>query len=92
MSSAFAEIKCIGYVQGVGYRYFCSQKAKQFNLSGWVKNCPDGTVELAVEGEKEIIEDYISLLKDGPQSAEVTDVLVHWGEKLPNFSNFEIRY
>ncbi|KAA3634230.1 MAG: acylphosphatase [Calditrichaeota bacterium] len=92
MSSASAEIKCIGNVQGVGYRYFCLQKAKQHNLTGWVKNCPDGTVDLAIEGEKQTIEEFITLLKEGPRAAEVTDVLIHWGEKLHKFSNFEIRY
>ena len=41
-----------GRVQGVGFRYYAVNKANQLGLTGWVKNLPDGTVEMEVQGEE----------------------------------------
>lgn len=54
-----------GRVQGVGFRYSAQQKAMELNLVGWVKNKPDGTVELEVEGDRSYVSEYIEALKSG---------------------------
>jgi len=54
-----------GHVQGVGFRFTAQQKANKYNLLGWVKNNPDGTVELEVEGPEENINLFINELEKG---------------------------
>lgn len=92
MSYCRAIIKCHGLVQGVGYRYFCHRTAKEIGLTGWVKNCPDRTVELLVEGKNNEIEILLEELKIGPASASVTKIDVNWSEFKNEFSEFEIRF
>lgn len=73
-----------GYVQGVGYRYFCRRKAEEYNIRGYVKNNFNGDVELEAEGDLSLIKDFIKELKIGPSNASVKDVII---EELD--SNFE---
>lgn len=48
-------IRFYGKVQGVGFRYHATYKARLLGLTGWVRNCYDGTVEMEVQGEAEAI-------------------------------------
>lgn len=54
-----------GRVQGVGFRFSAQQKAIELQLTGWVQNKFDGTVEIEVEGEKEKVEQFISHVEKG---------------------------
>lgn len=63
-----------GRVQGVSYRYFTQQTATELELTGWVRNLPDGTVEVQVAGDSEVIERFRSRLLEGPRFARVDDV------------------
>lgn len=51
-----------GSVQGVGFRYYSVNKAKQLGLTGWVRNLYDGTVEMEVQGEESGIDELILFL------------------------------
>lgn len=53
-----------GRVQGVGFRYYAVQKANQLGLTGWVKNLYDGSVEMEVEGQEELIDQLILFLQN----------------------------
>jgi acylphosphatase len=53
-----------GHVQGVGFRYYAVNKANQLGLTGWVKNLPDGTVEMEVQGEEPLIDQLIIFLQN----------------------------
>ena len=53
-----------GRVQGVGFRYYAVNKANQLGLTGWVKNLPDGTVEMEVQGEDPLIDQLIIFLQN----------------------------
>lgn len=53
-----------GHVQGVGFRYYAVQKANQLGLTGWVKNLYDGSVEMEVEGQEELIDQLIIFLQN----------------------------
>ena len=53
-----------GRVQGVGFRYYAVQKANQLGLTGWVKNLYDGSVEIEVEGQEELIDQLIIFLQN----------------------------
>lgn len=53
-----------GRVQGVGFRYYAVNKANQLGLTGWVKNLPDGTVEMEVQGEEPLIDQLVIFLQN----------------------------
>ncbi|MEK9177917.1 MAG: acylphosphatase [Patescibacteria group bacterium] len=88
------QIKAIisGRVQLVMYRDFARRKAKELGIVGMVENFPDGTVLVVAEGEKEVLDKYISTLEKGPILARVDNVSVAWGEPNGTFSDFMIVY
>lgn len=71
-----AEILVTGRVQGVYYRGFTQQAAVELELSGWVRNLPDGRVHAMVEGPRTKVEELVSRLRVGPPRAVVTDLSV----------------
>ena len=73
-----AEIFVSGMVQGVGYRFFTQRAAEELNLSGWVRNLPDGRVQAEAEGPRPRIEEWLARLRVGPRMSSVTDVAVTW--------------
>ena len=52
-----------GRVQGIGFRAFVQQKANELGLSGWTRNLPDGNVEIEVEGTKDQIDTFLSIIQ-----------------------------
>ncbi len=92
MNSVGAIILISGVVQGVGYRYYCYNRARNLGLNGWVKNNRDNTVSAQVEGDRSLIESLIEELKVGPQSAVVSNVNVEWIEFKGEFSDFKLTY
>jgi acylphosphatase len=85
-----AHIWISGKVQGVFYRDNTQRWASSLGLSGWVKNLPDGRVEVLVEGEKDSIESLERKLKEGPPLSRVDDVQTEWEEYRGEFFNFRI--
>jgi len=63
-----------GRVQGVGYRYFAMRGAKALGLNGYVKNLFNNDVEVWVEGDDKIIEQFIQLLKKGSGFSRVENI------------------
>jgi acylphosphatase len=63
-----------GRVQGVGFRWFVRVQARRLNLSGWVANRPDGTVEVAALGDQEKLDELKRQLTRGPDGAHVTSL------------------
>ncbi len=90
MSSVGAEIKVEGFVQGVGFRFFCHRLASSLNISGWVRNNPDGSVLIRAEGDRSQLEEMIKSLKVGPRAAQVKDVKVRWLPFSGEFKSFEV--
>ena len=63
-----------GYVQGVGYREFTRRAALRLNVSGWVRNRPDGAVEALIRGPPAAVEALIAEMRKGPRSAAVNSL------------------
>lgn len=79
-----------GLVQGVGYRYFCYRKAKEYSVNGYAKNNFNGNVDLVIEGEKGLVEDFIRELRTGPVNASVSSVVLEELEFNNEFDDFSI--
>lgn len=80
-----------GRVQGVGFRYFVLRAANGSGVTGWVRNCPDGTVEALARGGAEAIDRFRSALRSGPPSSAVTAVDESEAPDFEGMSAFEIR-
>ncbi len=63
-----------GRVQGVSYRYFTQQQARELELTGWVRNLADGSVEVQVAGDSEVLERFRLRLEAGPRFGRVDGV------------------
>lgn len=80
-----------GIVQGVNFRYATRREAQRLLLTGWVRNRPDGTVEVIAEGPQAQLERLLDFLRSGPPMARVTGVEVNWQPATGEFAAFEIR-
>ncbi len=80
-----------GRVQGVGFRWFVRQRARALDLRGFVRNCPDGTVEVVAEGSGRALSALEEQLRAGPRLAMV-DRVVPSDLAVPDrrFVSFEI--
>jgi acylphosphatase len=63
-----------GRVQGVGFRQFVSRAARIEGLHGWVRNLPDGRVEIQAEGDREALDRFERHVRQGPPAAHVDDL------------------
>ena len=79
-----------GMVQGVGFRYFIHHHARQLGLTGWVRNLPNGDVEIQAEGNREFVESLVTYARRGPRLAVVSNVRLEWKESSSQFTSFEI--
>ncbi|MCB1674766.1 MAG: acylphosphatase [Halioglobus sp.] len=79
-----------GQVQGVFYRASTRARAQELDLTGWVRNCSDGSVELEASGDAEALRQLEAWLWQGPERARVTAVEVAAGTGEP-VSGFEVR-
>ncbi len=78
MKAAQVKLVISGRVQGVAFRYATREKARDLGVSGWVRNLPDGSVEVEASGPKEIVEKLIHWCRGGPPNAQVQKVSVEW--------------
>ena len=79
-----------GDVQGVGYRFFAQRAAARHQVIGYVRNCPDGTVEALAEGSADDVEEFKKDLATGPQWSAVEHVEEINLEPTGQFSSFRI--
>lgn len=68
-----------GRVQGVGFRNYIEFKARQFDITGWVRNRHDGSVEAMIQGTPDNVDALIACAHRGPPGAAVTSVTVSEG-------------
>ncbi|MBL4804778.1 MAG: acylphosphatase [Alphaproteobacteria bacterium] len=84
-------LRIYGRVQGVSYRYWTQTTAHGLDLSGWVRNCNDGSVEAMVHGPEKTVQDLITACNDGPPMAEVEKIDVKDSADDEWFDGFEIK-
>jgi len=82
-----------GRVQGVYFRYFVRNVARNLGLEGYVRNLASGdAVEIKAEGENRQLDRLLEQLKTGPPGARVKRVEIDWSDYTGQFDNFSIGY
>lgn len=87
-----SEFHCIvtGRVQGVSFRNFVKAIAEELQLTGFVANLPDGSVEVLAQGEYGILKVFENHLQTGPDTAKVSNLYEEWNEPTKDFDDFKI--
>ena len=80
-----------GRVQGVGFRYFAQHSARRVGLDGWVRNTPDGGVEVEAAGEPDALDRFEGELRSGPPGARISAVEVTVLPDAPTDRGFRIQ-
>ena len=91
MASIGRHVRVTGLVQGVFFRAWAQGHARELGISGWIRNCADGSVEAHLAGEEGDVARMIERLRRGPSNARVEDVAV---EEAPPEARgrFEVRH
>ncbi len=84
------KLRVTGVVQGVGYRAWAKRLAGMLGVKGYVRNMPDGSVEMVVCAEDKIITVMINAAKKGPAASVVKNVEVFDTDFKPEKEEFEI--
>ena len=79
-----------GRVQGVGFRYTAKTVAAGFEITGTVRNLPDGRVELIAEGDRAELEAYRDAIRGAGLAGFIRDERVDWAAAKNEFHGFEI--
>jgi acylphosphatase len=87
-----ARVWVSGFVQGVGFRHYAVREAERRGVKGWVRNLPDGRVELLLQGESDAVESMIAWCRKGPPYASVKDVAILWEEPEPGLVDFHVEF
>jgi acylphosphatase len=80
-----------GRVQGVGFRWFVEREAHILQIAGWVRNNPDGSVEVFAQGTREQLIGLSAKLHEGPRAARVDDVEQFDAEPVSSLNSFQVR-
>jgi acylphosphatase len=84
-------IRLTGLVQGVFFRAWAQGHARELGISGWIRNCPDGSVEAHLTGEEDAVARMIERLRRGPSNARVEDLVVE-DSQPESVGRFEVRH
>jgi acylphosphatase len=90
MERVARHVRITGRVQGVFFRAWTRDEAKRGAVAGWVRNCPDGSVEAHLEGDLAAVRWLIDKMAYGPEGARVDNVEVRDAE-AEGLSGFEVR-
>jgi acylphosphatase len=85
------KVRVFGRVQGVFFRQWAVNQARALGVSGWVRNCPDATVEAHLVGDEESVSKMIEAMREGPSQARVEDITVESVEP-EEASGFSVRH
>lgn len=87
-----AHVLIAGQVQGVNFRAYARDRARQAGVEGWVRNLSDGRVEAVFEGSRSAVQRMVSWCYSGPTHAEVEKVEVAWEDPTGKEGSFSIRW
>ena len=79
-----------GQVQGVWFRRYTQEKARELGITGWVRNESDGTVTVVAEGNDKLLIKLAKWLEIGSPDANVDTLKVNWGDAKEKLNSFEV--
>lgn len=85
-------LKIFGRVQGINYRWFVIDTAKNSGITGWVRNCSDGSVELQAQGMAKDLKDFENALKNNHPIATIRKIEIQKLPLLKGETDFRITY
>jgi len=85
-------VRVVGVVQGVWFRKSTQQQALRLGLTGWVRNCSDGSVQLEAQGDENALNALCAWCRRGPPAARVDELSRESIEALPGERHFDVRY
>ena len=74
MARVGKSIRISGHVQGVFFRAWSAEQARDLGVTGWIRNCPDGSVEAHLSGEEQAVAALIDRMRRGPPGAQVANL------------------
>ena len=89
--TARVHLQIRGRVQGVYFRASTVEQAQRLGITGWVRNCLDGSVEVMADGKKAELEKLIGWCRKGPSGALVKEVQTEWEASTQEFYSFSIK-
>lgn len=90
MNLVRATVRIKGVVQGVNFRYFTRRTALEHNLTGSVRNLPNGDVEAIFEGRESEVRKVLDWCRQGPSGARVEEILIDWEDYKGDFDEFRV--
>jgi acylphosphatase len=90
MTEIARHVRVTGRVQGVFYRAWAQGQARELGVSGWIRNCPDGSVEAHLGGDEHCVARMIERMERGPSNAQVEHIEVE-DAAAENLGRFELR-
>lgn len=91
MTRIARRVRVTGRVQGVFFRAWTRDEAQSLGVTGWVRNCSDGSVEAQLEGDPEAIDELLDLIREGPPDARVDNLSVEEADP-EGLGSFEVRH
>ena len=91
MEDVTLRVEVRGKVQGVSFRYFVVEKAQSLGINGYVTNLPDPrSLEVVAEGGRNVVEELLGHIRQGPRWARVDEVETCWSEALQAYPDFRV--
>ena len=85
-------VNFLGTVQGVGFRFTVRRIAEQYEVTGFVKNLPDGCVEVVAEGDREVVESFTDAIHNGILNGYIRKVEKEWQPATEEYKEFKIEF
>ncbi len=92
MSTIRRRVLISGRVQGVAFRYYTRDVARDNGVSGWVRNLADGRVEAVFEGKEEDVNSVVAWCRKGPPASRVDHVQINEERPTGEFTDFDISF
>ncbi len=81
-----------GHVQGVGFRWFAEKRASELAVAGYVRNLPEGAVEVLAQADERTLESFCQELREGPRFARVEELSMRTVPVDVGLQGFGVRY
>ncbi len=78
-------------MQGVGFRFTAERLARRFPVTGFVKNLPDGRVEVMAEGDEKTLQDFLQETQQA-FGAQIRQTDIQWGKPTDEYEGFGVKF